>query len=306
MYNSDTKLFKVGKDRIGRWFAGSHNVSFGILMTVGGLGMLSFGVVSLFTNVAPLLVSVILAFAGILNLTILFIATKKGFFASNSSQANAELQDTGDSNVTDIQKKTDLKNEFISQLSYQIRTPLNNIVAIGGLLSETQLNNRQRDLTETILASANNLANVINVFSAQVSSLELGSKPNNVAFDLQSLMNSAVQLFVGQSEDYNIALTLHLDTPQYIFEGDPVLIKQILLNLIDATIKNKKAKKINIFISYRVNQGTEQLYDVLFEIKVSDKLDIDLEQDWGKTEMINYSISSKLISNLSGNKLTCR
>ena len=219
---------------------------------------------------------------------------------------SGELIDASDNKISDIQKKNEIQYEFIAKLSYQIRTPLNNIVAIGGLLNDTQLSSRQKDLMETILASANNMANVINVFASKIKSTEVTTRVNNIPFNLQTLMNSTVQLFVGQSEEYNIALALNIEAPQYFLEGDPVLIKQIFLNLIDTIIKNKKAEKINIFISYKASQGTEQLYDVKFEIKVSDQLDFDFENDWGRPEMISYSISSQLIASLSGDKLTYR
>ena len=217
----------------------------------------------------------------------------------------SELISTNDDKVSDIQKNTEIKNELIAQLSYQIRTPLNNIVAIGNLLNETQLNSKQKDMMETVLASASNLVNVINVFSAQVSSPEIPSKINSVSFNLQTLMNSTIQLFVGQSEEYNIGVKPNLDDP-YILEGDTVRIKQIFLNLIDAIIKSKKAEKINIIISYRVNQATEQTYEVAYEIKVNDNISFEGEPDWGKAEMINYSISSQLITHMSGGKLTSK
>ena len=219
----------------------------------------------------------------------------------------SKLIDATDNKIYDIKKKNEIKNEFIAQLSYQIRTPLNNIVAIGGLMNETNLNERQRDMMETILASANNMANVINVFASKITSTETALKTNNISFNLQTLMDSIVQLFVGQSEEYNIAQTLSIDPAQYFLTGDPIQIKQIFLNLIDGIIKNKKSEKINIFISYRVSQGTEQLYDVNFEIKVSDQIVFDPEEnDWGRPEMINYSISSQMITNMSGGKLTSK
>jgi CheY-like chemotaxis protein/signal transduction histidine kinase len=221
-----------------------------------------------------------------------------GFLTINEKLANANAD-----RISDIQKETDVKNQFISQLSHQIRTPLNNIVVVGNLLNDTQLNQRQKDWIETILASANNLVTVVNMIAAKVTSAGIvDTKPVDSAFVLQTVMNNTIQLFVGQSNDYNIALKPNIDAP-YILEGDPIQVKQIFLTLIDAIIKNKKAEKINIIISYRVRQETEHLYDVHFEIKVSDQLYFDEKSDKESTEMLNYSISLKLIA-LSGNKLT--
>ena len=166
--------------------------------------------------------------------------------------ANEELLNANAHKISDFQKETEIKNEFISQLSHQIRTPLNNIVVIGNLLNDTQLNLRQKDWMETILASANNLVNVVNIIASKVASTGIvDAKPTNITFNLQTVLNNTVQLFVGQSDEYNIALKPNLEAP-YNLEGDPIQIKQIFLTLIDAIIKNKKAQKINIIISYRV------------------------------------------------------
>ena len=231
-------------------------------------------------------------FAGIVILIVV-----GGFLAINE-----EMESASDHKISDIRKESEIKNEFISELSYQIRTPLNNIVVIGNLLNDTPLNQRQKDWMETILASANNLVNVVNIIASRVTSTGMvDAKPSNITFNLQTVMNNTIQLFVGQSNDYNIGMKPNMEPP-HILEGDPIQIKQIFLTLVDAIIKNKKAEKINIIISYHVRQETEHLYDVHFEIRVSDHLEFDLEAHREKPEMLNYSISSKLIA-MSGNKL---
>jgi CheY-like chemotaxis protein/signal transduction histidine kinase len=213
-----------------------------------------------------------------------------------------ELISVNDDKISDIQKEAQIKNEFISQLSHQIRTPLNNIVVIGNLLNETQLNQRQKDWMETILASANNLVNVVNMIGSKITSTEIvDAKPLNIVFNLQAVLNNTVQLFVGQSNDYNIALKPNMQVP-HNFEGDSIQIKQIFLTLIDAIIKNKNEEKINIIISYNIRQETERLFDAVFEIKVSDHLDFESDNKKDDTELLNYSISSHLIEML-GSKL---
>ena len=211
------------------------------------------------------------------------------------------VKNDSDHKISDIQKETEIKNDIISQLSYQIRTPLNNIIGIGNLLNDTALNQRQRDWLETIIASANTLMNVVNFHASKIASTGIvDTKPVSVVFSLQTVLNNTVQLFVGQSDEYNIALKPNLED-SYILEGNPIQIKQIFLTLIDAIIKNKHQEKINIFVSYSVKQETEKMYNVNFEIRVSDHLEFDLES--GDANILNYAISSKLIA-LSGNKLT--
>ena len=227
--------------------------------------------------------------------SIFFLMVVSGFL--NISE---EMGSASDDKISDFQKEAEIQNEIISQLSYQIRTPLNNIVVIGNLLNETPLNQRQKDWMETVIASANTLVNVLNFHVSKVTSTGIiDTKPTNITFNLQTVMNNTVQLFVGQSNEYNIGLKPNLEAA-HILEGDPIQIRQIFLTLIDAIIKNKTVEKINIIISYRVRQETDKLFEVNFEIRVSDHLEFDMESNDPK--MLNYSLSSKLID-MSGNKL---
>ena len=230
-------------------------------------------------------------------LTIFFMFIVKMFLINTE-----DIKVASDHKISDIQKETEIKNEIISQLSYQIRTPLNNIVVIGGLLNETNLNQRQRDWMETIIASISTIVNVVNYHASKITSTGIvdPTKHANITFNLQAVMNNTIQLFVGQSNEYNIGLKPNMEEP-YILEGDPIQIKQIFLTLIDAIIKNKTAEKINIIISYRVRQETEKLFDVKFEIRVSDHLVFDME--CGDPNILNFSIASKLIE-MSGSLLS--
>ena len=54
------------------------------------------------------------------------------------------------------------KDDFLSKLSHQIRTPLNNLTVVSNLINKSKLDAEDRDLFDTILASTINLINVVN------------------------------------------------------------------------------------------------------------------------------------------------
>ena len=212
-----------------------------------------------------------------------------------------DVVDVSDSKLSKIQKESEIKNQFMAQMSYQLRTPLNNVVLIGNMLNETSLDQRQKDWVETIIASAQNLSSVVNISTSKISSVgSMDTKLANVAFNLQNVLNNTVQVFVGKSDEYNIGVKPTMEVIPNL-EGDPIRLKQIFLTLIDAILQNKKSEKINIIISYRSKQETEQLYDILFEMRVSEHLDFDAESN--DADMLTYSMSSKLVAAL-GSKLT--
>ncbi|GHT23110.1 hypothetical protein FACS189430_05880 [Bacteroidia bacterium] len=203
-----------------------------------------------------------------------------------------------DHKIDDSEKEIQAKNDYISQLSYQIRTPLNDIVGVSNMMNESNLTERQKDWMETILASASNLVDVMDLIGSKVSSKKIEIKSANVAFNLRDLLKNTIQLFVGQSEEYNIALKPNLNDSFDELYGDPIRFKQILLTLIDSIIKNKTSEKINIILSYIIEQETEQSITITFNVKVSDPLDISSNKD-----VLNYSIAAGLVELLGGKLL---
>lgn len=143
------------------------------------------------------------------------------------------------------------KDEFISRLSHQIRTPLNNITLISTLVNQAKFDPEQRDLFETIIASTNNLVNVVNNI-VKVSSIDLDKETqSSVSFNLHSTIENTIKLFDSQHKE-NIKITLNNNIKDD-FIGDPVRIKQLFLTIIENYIKtalNKEKQSFEIEISY--------------------------------------------------------
>lgn len=146
---------------------------------------------------------------------------------SGSLQLKKEIEQ----NSAEIKKKDD----FLSQLSHQIRTPLNNITLISTLVNQSKFDPEQRDLFETIIASTNNLVNVVNNI-VKVSTADFDDKQRaSVGFNLNNAVENTIKLFENQNKE---SLKISLNNPiKEDFVGDPVLIKQLFLTLIENFIK---------------------------------------------------------------------
>jgi CheY-like chemotaxis protein/signal transduction histidine kinase len=217
---------------------------------------------------------------------------------------------------TILESKNEIKSkdEFISKLSHQIRTPLNNIMMLGDLISNTKLDANQKDLIESIIASTSNLVNVVNSI-VKVSAAEIDEKTNKVNFELISTLRSTLKLFHYQYTD-GIQIKLNENNRDKInIFGDSIRIKQIFLNLIENIVKFKVQEDNSIELSVITTKENQNQIDILFQISFNFQLPaINLtEEKWllgnNMLNQLNFfnstfdiSIAKKLVE-LSGSRI---
>uniref|UniRef100_I2Q6N8 histidine kinase n=1 Tax=Desulfovibrio sp. U5L TaxID=596152 RepID=I2Q6N8_9BACT len=130
------------------------------------------------------------------------------------------------------------KSEFLANMSHEIRTPLSGIIGMTDLLLGADPNERQRLYLESIQESADSLMAIINDIldfsKIEARKLELQEQP----FDLAQIMDATLKGFKPLAEKKGLALTtfVHSGVPTDLF-GDPVRLKQILVNLVGNAIK---------------------------------------------------------------------
>ena len=196
------------------------------------------------------------------------------------------------------------RDEFISKLSHQLRTSLNNITLVSNLVSKSKLNDQQRDLIDTILASSNNLVEAINNI-VKVSNIDIHTEQQTlIPFDLPAAIENILQLF--PASDYeNIELETNFDatlTNQVL--GDPIRIKQLFLNLIENLLKQNKPSLDTLINIQVINKlETETHLELRFEIRASHKttdLGSPATQSPISLDSMDLSIPKRLVEILGG------
>jgi CheY-like chemotaxis protein len=220
-----------------------------------------------------------------------------------------------DNTKIEIQKakhETQAKEEFISKISHQIRTPLNNLVVVTNIVSDSNLDEKQKDLIDTIQASTNNLVNVVNNI-AEISNVDLlQSKDYNQNFNLETTIKNTINLYSNEdSQNIVFPLTISKDINFQLY-GDPVKLKQIFLNLIENIIKNTESGEKLISIDIKKLSESNDIVEILYAISTKDlsqipettKIQNTEKTRKGKVEaiikLLEFNIAYKIIESLNG------
>lgn len=141
------------------------------------------------------------------------------------------------------------KSAFLAVVSHEIRTPMTGIMGMVRLLLDTTLSASQKDYAETIQDSGDAMMALLNDI-LDFEKIESGKMDlEHIDFDLHRLANSVITLMSGHATNKGIYLQLNMskDMPRYLV-GDPIRVRQVLLNLVGNSIKFTKEGGVTLEI----------------------------------------------------------
>ncbi len=137
------------------------------------------------------------------------------------------------------------KSDFLANMSHEIRTPMNAIIGFANLLAGTPLARDQHEFLETIRGSSSALLELINDL-LDFSKIEAGKlKLESIPCDAFQIASDVCTLFAPRLADSPVELVLDWseEAPRKLM-GDPVRIRQVLLNLVGNAAKFTRAGSI--------------------------------------------------------------
>ena len=184
--------------------------------------------------------------------------------------------------------------EVINSFSHKIREPLNNLVLLGGMLRETGSSPKQKELIDTFIASTGTMVEVVNELTMETAGNITFESRGEIRFRLGPTIQDTIELLrLNRQHDQSLILYDDKGEGETEYNGDPIILKQILIDLLSAAI-SASTGMITIKIQARVAGERDGMQKVEFTLSANNPVVFIGE---GRQP---YPISGRLISSAGG------
>ncbi len=165
-------------------------------------------------------------------------------FSNSKSQVESAL--------AKAKEASDAKESFLASMSHEIRTPLNTITGLTRELLKDKLNPRQTKYTKRVHQASRYLNSIVNNI-LDLSKIEANELTiDQIDFSLESMIGNVTSMLTSRAEDKGIQLNSEVAADlNQAYIGDPLRIKQVLINIISNAIKFTNDGSVSITTSLK-------------------------------------------------------
>ena len=225
-------------------------------------------------------------------------------FALISRKTSGLLQNVKES-FLDISSSNEKKDDVISDFSHRIREPLNDLVIIADLLMSSDLQKKQRELIETFIASTNNMVTTVNELTTESAGSLRFQARKQIKFNILSTIQNTIELY-SLKEKANIDfIFIKKDYYEYECQGDPIILKQIFLDLFHTIEIQDSDRPTKVTITLKKERESDHERRIGMRIQ-TDKEIVLINEETGTGHLASklIALSNGWFTQESGNNVT--
>lgn len=209
-------------------------------------------------------------------------------------------------------RKNDAKSEFLSRISYEMRTPLNGIVSMTDVLNRQEVEDDKKEVIRLLRRSSEVLMNIVDNI-LDFSRIETGDLViNEIPFNLREEVEYCLDVLRANISSDRVAITSHMDEniPSEVI-GDPYRLRQVLTNLLNNSLKNTQSGRIDL--GCHLKKRMDKTLTISFELSdtgisydktvLQKMFDRDLDPDQNINPTFGTILAKQLVQ-LMGGELT--
>ena len=155
------------------------------------------------------------------------------------------------------------KSSFLANMSHEVRTPLNGVLGVAGVLSSTRLDGRQREMVGIIENSAAVLQRVLNdvleLARVEAGRMQIVEETFSLADAIDAVARSTAMPCRAKGLEFNVISSL----PERAFvAGDRVRLEQVLGNLLSNAVKFTSAGEVHLTVEPANAEATAYRFEV--------------------------------------------
>ncbi len=154
--------------------------------------------------------------------------------------------------IKELEAIEDKKDDFLANVSHEIRTPINTICGMSEIVLREELPYEIKENILNIQMSGRNLmtvvGNILDFSELQSGKMELEEE----AYNITSTINDVINMTLARKNEKKIELIVDCDAniPCALF-GDEKKLRRVIMNLVDNAIKFTDEGCVSIVIGYR-------------------------------------------------------